>query len=92
MPLMGFAKETMFPEGSIKLPLIVRDTLNQSIVLVNLLMIKSPSVYNTILGRPILNTLRAATSTYHLIIKFSIESGGVGLVSGDNTNQDIVMS
>ena len=45
-------------------------------------MVKCPSVYNVILGRPALNSLKAITSTYHLAIKFSTERG-VGVVCDD---------
>ena len=37
--------------------------------------------YNAILGRPTLNSWKAATSTYHLMIKFLIEHG-VGELHG----------
>ena len=33
-------------------------------------MVNYPSTYNIILGRPALNRLRAATSTYYLKVKF----------------------
>jgi hypothetical protein len=45
-------------------------------------VIDRPSAYNAIMGRPALNKLRAATSTYHLTMKFPTEEG-VGEVRGD---------
>jgi hypothetical protein len=54
----------------------------QSIVMVDFLVIDRPSTYNAIMGRPALNKLRAATSTYHLMMKFLTE-GGIGEVRGD---------
>lgn len=39
-------------------------------------------MYNAILGRLVLNRLRAVTSTYHLLMCFPTE-GGVGEVKGD---------
>lgn len=69
-PLMGFARENAFLEGSIQRLFTVGEAPNRSTIVVNFLMIKSPFAYNAILGRPTLNALRAATSTYHLMIKF----------------------
>lgn len=82
-PLMGFARETVFPEGSIELPLIVGEVPNRSIVFVNFFMIKSLSAYNAILGRPTFKTLKATTLTYHLMINFITKGRGVGSVRGD---------
>ena len=38
--------------------------------------------YNAIIGRPTLNSWKAVTSTYHLLVKFPTEHG-VGQVQGD---------
>ena len=40
------------------------------------------SSYNAIIGRPTLNSWKAVTSTYHLLVKFPIEYG-IGQVQGD---------
>lgn len=76
--IMQFVGETVFPEIFIELPLTMGEAPNRFTVLVNFLAIKSPSAYNAILGKPTLNALRVATSTYHLMIKFSTKSGGIG--------------
>ena len=44
-----------------------------SIVMVDFFVVDRPSTYNAIIGRPALNKLRAATSTYHLMMKFPTE-------------------
>ena len=49
---------------------------------VNFLMVDCSSSYNTIIGRPTLNSWKTITSTYHLSIKFHIEYK-VGQVQGD---------
>ena len=46
------------------------------------LVVDCSSTYNAILGRPTLNSWKAVTSTYHLMIKFPIENG-VGEVKRD---------
>ena len=45
-------------------------------------MVDCPSSYNIIIGRPILNRWKVATSTYCLKVKFSTNDG-VGEVRGD---------
>ena len=46
------------------------------------LVVDCPSSYNVIIGRPILNRWKAATSTYCLKVKFPTDNG-VGEVKGD---------
>jgi hypothetical protein len=50
--------------------------------MVDFLVVDRPSAYNAIIGRPALNKLRAATLTYHLIMKFPTEER-VRIVRGD---------
>ena len=45
-------------------------------------MVDCSSAYNAILGRPTLNSWKAVTSTYHLMIKFPTEYG-VGELQGN---------
>ena len=68
--------------GIISLSLTAGTTLKVSIVMVDFLVVDRPSAYNAIIGRPRLHKLRAATSTYHLMMKFPIEEG-VGKIKGD---------
>ena len=49
-------------------------------------MVDCSSTYNAILGRPTLNSWKTVTSTYHLMIKFSMDYG-VGELQG---NQEAV--
>ena len=46
------------------------------------LVVDCSSAYNAILGRPTLNSWKAVTSTYHLMIKFPTDYG-VGELRGD---------
>ena len=48
----------------------------------NFLVVDCSSSYNAIIGRSTLNSWKAITSTYHLLVKFPIEYG-VGQVQGD---------
>ena len=85
-PLVGFGGEQVYPIGIISLPLTTGTAPKVSIVMMDFLVVDRPSAYNAIIGRPGLNKLRAATSTYHLMMKFPTEEG-VGEVKGDSSQQ-----
>ena len=81
-PLVGFGGTRILPIGSITLLVTVDDYPQQITKDVTFLVVDCSSVYNGILGRPTLNSWKAATSTYHLMIKFSTEYG-IGELRGD---------
>jgi hypothetical protein len=81
-PLVGFGGEVVFPIGIIPLPVTAGTAPRLATVMVDFLVINRPSAYNAIMGRPALNKLKAATSTYHLMMKFPTKEG-VGVVRGD---------
>ena len=64
------------------LPVIVGDYPQQIIKDVTFLHVDCSSAYNVILARPTLNSWKAITSTYHLMIKFPTNYG-VGEAHGD---------
>ena len=81
-PLVGFGGTGVYPLGAVTLPMMVRDYFQQITKDVTFLVVDYLSAYNAILGRLTLNTWKAVTSTYHLMIKFPTEYG-VGEVKGD---------
>ena len=81
-PLVGFGGMKVQPVGTISLPVVVGAYLQQITRNVNFLVIDCLSLYNAIIGRPTLNSWKAITSIYHLLIKFPTEHG-VGQVQGD---------
>ena len=81
-PLVGFGGTRVYPLGAVTLPMTVRDYPQQITKDVTFLVVDCSSAYNAILGHPTLNSWRAVTSTYHLMIKFPTEYG-VGEVRGD---------
>ena len=72
----------MHPLGAVTLLVTVSDYPQQITKDVTFLVVDCSSAYNVILGCPTLNSWKAITLTYHLLIKFPTEYG-VGEVRGD---------
>ena len=72
-PLVGFGGTMVYPLGAVTLPVTVGDYPQQITKDVTFLVVDYSSTYNTILGHPTLNSWKAVTSTYHLMIKFPTE-------------------
>ena len=81
-PLVGFGGAKIFPLGAITLTVTAGDYPQQITKEVTFLVVDCLSAYNAILGRPTLNSWKAVTSTYHLMIKFPMEYG-VGELQGN---------
>lgn len=81
-PLVGFEGTRVLPLGAITLSMTVGDYPQQITKDVTFLVVDCLSAYNGILGRPTLNSWKAATSTYHMMIKFLTEYG-IGELQGD---------
>ena len=82
VPLIGFGGMKVLPVGTISLLVIVGSYPRQINKEVNFLVVDCSSSYNAIIGQPSLNSLRAATSTYNLSIKFPTKYG-IGEVQED---------
>ncbi|XP_030948930.1 uncharacterized protein LOC115972828 [Quercus lobata] len=74
-PLVGFG-------GAITLTVIAGNYPQQIAKEITFLVVDCSSAYNAILGRPTLNSWKAVTSTYHLMVKFPTEYG-VGELRGN---------
>ena len=72
-PLIGFGETKVHPLGAVTLPVTVKDYPQQITKDVTFLVADCSSAYNAILGRPTLNSWKAVTLTYHLLIKVPIE-------------------
>ena len=81
-PLVSFSGDHIFPKCIISLSVIAGTYPTQVTRKVDFLIVDCPSSYNVILGRPMLNRLKAATSTYCLKVKFPTPHG-IGEVCGD---------
>ena len=74
-PFIGFGGTKVYPLGAVTLPVTIEDYLQQITRNVTFLVIHCSSAYNAIIGRLTLNSWKAITSTYHLMIKFLTEYG-----------------
>ncbi|KAL0368523.1 UNVERIFIED_CONTAM: hypothetical protein Scaly_1071200 [Sesamum calycinum] len=81
-PLSGFSGEMIEPLGEVMLSLSLGSLPKRFTKMVKFLVVKAPSAYNIILGRPSLNIFRAIASTFHMKLKFPT-SVGVGEAVGD---------
>ena len=81
-PLVGFGGTRVLPLGAITLSVTVGDYPQQITKDVTFLVVDYSSAYNGILERPMLNSWKATTSTYHLMVKFPTEYG-IGELQGD---------
>ena len=74
-PLVGFRGTRVFPLGEVTLSVTMGNYPQQITRDITFLVVDCLFAYNGILGRPTLNTWKAVTSTYHLMIKFPTEYG-----------------
>ncbi|KAJ8506676.1 hypothetical protein OPV22_007562 [Ensete ventricosum] len=61
--------------GATTIPVTFRGEPRLKTLLVSFMVVKLPSTYNAIIGRPTLNRLKAVVSTYHRIMKFPTRTG-----------------
>ena len=81
-PLVSFSGDRIYPKGIISLRVTTGTHPAQITKQVDFLIVDCPSSYNVILGRPTLNQIKAANSTYCLKVKFPTPHG-IGEVCGD---------
>ncbi|XP_021854794.2 uncharacterized protein [Spinacia oleracea] len=82
-PLIGFGGQAVHPQGTIKLPVRLGSKNKGRRMLVEFLVVDISLPYNIILGRPLLNKIKAAISVYQLLMQFELEDGTVGKIFGD---------
>ncbi|XP_075659096.1 uncharacterized protein LOC142628960 [Castanea sativa] len=84
-PLVGFGGARILPLGIVTLAVTIGDYPQQVTRNVTFLVVDCLSAYNAIIGRPTLNSWKAVTSTYHLMIKFPTDHG-IGELRGDQVS------
>ncbi|XP_022858982.1 uncharacterized protein LOC111379774 [Olea europaea var. sylvestris] len=81
---LGFGGGVITPEGVVELLLTLGSGQKQVTEMTSFQVVRVSMAYNAILGRPLLNKIKAIVSTFHLAMKFPT-SNGVGVVRGDQT-------
>nr|GEY80229.1 reverse transcriptase domain-containing protein [Tanacetum cinerariifolium] len=79
--LVGFAEEISKPLGKIELEVCFDSGGLSKRTSMKFIVVRAPSPYNIILGRPGLKILRAIPSTIHSMMKFSTPKGVATLVT-----------
>ncbi|XP_010693164.1 uncharacterized protein LOC104906147 [Beta vulgaris subsp. vulgaris] len=82
-PLVGFGGQSVHPLGSVKLPTRLGEKKAGRNVIVDYLVVDTCLPYNVIIGRPTLNKVKAAISTYQLLLQFKGDDGKVAQLFGD---------
>ncbi|GKB71019.1 reverse transcriptase domain-containing protein [Tanacetum coccineum] len=68
--LTGFSRETIWPLGQLRLLVTIGDANYSTKAWMNFMIVRSPSQYNGIIGRPEIIEVQVVPSTTHEMIKF----------------------
>ncbi|GJV55727.1 reverse transcriptase domain-containing protein [Tanacetum coccineum] len=80
-PLIRFSDEIIWPIGQIELLVAIGDEEHFASALMNFVVVRSPSPYNGIIGRPGVRKLQAVPSTVHGMLKIPVDGGVITLKS-----------
>ncbi|GKC08674.1 reverse transcriptase domain-containing protein [Tanacetum coccineum] len=78
-PLVGFSGEIIWPLGQISLLVKIGDEEYSTFAWMNFMIVRSPSPYNRIIGRPGVRIIQAVLSTTHGMLKFPVTGGTVAI-------------
>ena len=73
--LTGFTGEKIWPMGQLRLLVVVGNEEHSVTAWMDFMVIKSPSPYNGIIGRPGISAIGAVPSTAHGMLKFPVDGG-----------------
>ncbi|GJZ44887.1 reverse transcriptase domain-containing protein [Tanacetum coccineum] len=79
--LTGFSGETIWPIRQLRLLVTIGDAEHSTKAWMNFMIVRSPSPYNGIIGRPGIREIQAVPSTAHGMIKFPVNGGIVTIRS-----------
>ncbi|GJR10726.1 reverse transcriptase domain-containing protein [Tanacetum coccineum] len=79
--LTGFSGETIWPLGQLRLLVTIGDAEHFTKAWMNFMIVRSPSPYNGIIGRPRIREIQAVPSTAHGMLKFPVDGGVVTIRS-----------
>ncbi|GKA72625.1 reverse transcriptase domain-containing protein [Tanacetum coccineum] len=80
-PLIGFSGKIIWPIGQIQLLVKIGDEEHFASAWMNFVVVRSPSSYNEIIGRPRVKKLQAVPLTAHGMLKIPVKGGVITLKS-----------
>ncbi|GJY41832.1 hypothetical protein Tco_0429102 [Tanacetum coccineum] len=80
-PLTGFSGETIWPLGQLRLLVTIGNAEQFTKAWMNFMIVRSPSPYNDIIGRPRIREIQAVPSMAHGMLKFPVDGGVVTIRS-----------
>ncbi|XP_021756638.1 uncharacterized protein LOC110721757 [Chenopodium quinoa] len=81
-PVSRFNGSATYPDGKITLPVTIgRDRAAQN-VMAEFLVMDVPSVYNVIMGRPMIHQIQGVVSTYHQMMIYVSDKGHSERIQG----------
>ncbi|GKC11534.1 hypothetical protein Tco_1008316 [Tanacetum coccineum] len=79
--LTGFSGETIWPLGQLRFLITIGDTEHYTKAWMNFMIVRSPSPYNSIIGRLGLREIQVVPSTTHGMLKILVNGGIVTICS-----------
>ncbi|GKB48662.1 reverse transcriptase domain-containing protein [Tanacetum coccineum] len=79
--LTSFSRETIWSLGQLRLLVTIGDAEHFTKAWMNFMIVRSPSPYNGIIGRPGIREIQAVPSTAHGMLKFPVNDGVVTIRS-----------
>ncbi|XP_021773353.1 uncharacterized protein LOC110737302 [Chenopodium quinoa] len=74
-PITGFNGSSSYPDGKILLPVSLGQDRARRSIMVEFLVIDAPSVYNVIMGRPLIHDVQRVFSTYYQAMIYVSDEG-----------------
>ncbi|XP_021722395.1 uncharacterized protein LOC110689871 [Chenopodium quinoa] len=74
-PVTGFNGSSSYPDGKILLPVSLGQERARRSIMAEFLVIDAPSVYNVIMGRPLIHDVQGVFSTYHQAMTYVSDEG-----------------
>ncbi|GJZ62478.1 reverse transcriptase domain-containing protein [Tanacetum coccineum] len=90
-PLIGFSGEIIWLIGKIQLLVTIGDEEHSALAWMNFVVVRSPSPYNGIIGRPGVRKLHAVPSIVYKMLKIPVEGGVITLKSSRLVPLECVM-
>ena len=82
-PLIWFGGNQVLPLGTIILPIQIGKRTNYRAKSIRFTVVDLKFPYNTVMGLPLINKIKAAIFPHQLLLQFELDDGQVGILKGD---------